>query len=547
MRARRSNMVRGTGRKTVCRTFTMAPRATIAAAALAAGFTSLWPSTAEAGGLEYPAAGTRALGRAGAFTARADDPMALAYSPAALADIDGSQALLNVNLAFYHACVQRSGTYTDNIASTGDRSRFGDADELPGEGGYAREPFPKVCNEGPPGPGPALLFATELTDRIGIGLGVIAPVTAGSIQWGNRSGIVEGVNGEERPNPVRYMTLASEGFVIFPTAGIGVRVLPWLRVGAAFQAGVASLDLLSYSRASGSETPMTDGRAEISLKDTFVPAVITSVHVSAAPGLDVAAAFRWSDDIDAKADVDLLLGEFGTGDVGSTIPTENRFENADVVFPLPWQLSVGIRYGAKRDGAPPRPEANGRPRDPLAEEVWDIELDVIYEFNSRVDDLALRPQDDATLTTTFVAPPPAPGAPSETITNTVDSGVDLSIPHRWRDQIGVRLGGDYNIIENLLALRSGISFESNGVRDAFVQTDFIPAQRVGLHAGVTVRAGSFDLSAGYAHLFQKTVNASEDEARLTPVEPTGDQDTIINAGRYTASWDIVSVGASFKF
>ncbi len=508
---------------------------------------SLLAAPAHAGGLEYPSAGTRALGRAGAFTARADDAMALRYNPAALADIDGAQVLLNVNLALYNACVQRSGTYTDNISSTGDMSRFGSADELPGEGGYAREPFPKVCNEGPPGPGPALIFATQITPEFAIAAGVLAPVTAGSLRWGKKSGIVRGVNGEDRPNPLRYMLLASDGFVIFPTIGAGVRVLPWLRVGAAFQAGFASLDLLSYSRASGSETPMTDGRTAIALKDKFVPAVITSVHAAVTPELDIGVAFRWSDDIEASADVDLLLGEFGTGEVGSTIPTQNRFENAEVVFPMPWEISLGIRYGAKRSGAPRRREANGRSRDPLSEEIWDIELDVVYELNSRVDALRLRPRDDAALTTTFVAPPSAPGVPPETTTNTVDASVDLSIPHEWRDQLGVRVGGDYNVIQDVLAVRTGVSFESNGVTDAFVQNDFIPAQRVGVHAGATVRAGSFDLSLGYAHLFQKTIVATEEEARLTPVEPTGDPDTVINAGKYTARWDIVSVGAAFRF
>ena len=68
--------------------------------------------TAHAGGTEFPAAGTRALSRGGAFAARADGPMTLAYNPANLAGISGIQLSLQTNVAFYDACMDRNGTYT---------------------------------------------------------------------------------------------------------------------------------------------------------------------------------------------------------------------------------------------------------------------------------------------------------------------------------------------------------------------------------------------------------------------------------------------------
>ena len=49
------------------------------------------PETALAGGFEVPAAGAHSLGRGGAWSARADDPMALLYNPANLTELRGVQ------------------------------------------------------------------------------------------------------------------------------------------------------------------------------------------------------------------------------------------------------------------------------------------------------------------------------------------------------------------------------------------------------------------------------------------------------------------------
>ncbi|MBW2734022.1 MAG: hypothetical protein JRH20_16670, partial [Deltaproteobacteria bacterium] len=48
---------------------------------------------ATAGGYDYPDHGVTALGRAGAFVARADDPLALIYNPAGAARLKGTQLL----------------------------------------------------------------------------------------------------------------------------------------------------------------------------------------------------------------------------------------------------------------------------------------------------------------------------------------------------------------------------------------------------------------------------------------------------------------------
>ncbi len=115
----------------------------------------------------------------------------------------------------------------------------------------------------------------------------------------------------------------------------------------------------------------------------------------------------------------------------------------------------------------------------------------------------------------------------------------------------------------LIAARLGFSYETRGVSEGFEQLDFLPFQRFGLHAGATVRLGNFDISIAYAHLFQSTVTVTEDEAQIRQVsasarieeiacgddpdcEPTT-PGTIINAGRYTSRYDLVSLGLTYHF
>ena len=68
-------------------------------------------ATAQAGGLEYTGQGSMSLARGGAVAARAEDPMVLAHNPAGLAELRGSQLLINLNLALFDACVEPAGFY----------------------------------------------------------------------------------------------------------------------------------------------------------------------------------------------------------------------------------------------------------------------------------------------------------------------------------------------------------------------------------------------------------------------------------------------------
>src|SRR4051794_23106586 len=66
-----------------------------------------------AGGLELPDNGTEALGRGGAFTAKADDATALQYNVAGLARQRGTRLLVDGNLVLATMEFQRAGVYPD--------------------------------------------------------------------------------------------------------------------------------------------------------------------------------------------------------------------------------------------------------------------------------------------------------------------------------------------------------------------------------------------------------------------------------------------------
>lgn len=499
--------------------------------------------TAWAGGLGYPGPGSRALGRGGAFAVRADDGMALEYNPAQIGASGRWQLLVNSHFAFYGACVQRHGTYTDNVAIR-DVSRFGDSELAPGEGGYAREAYPTVCNAGVPIPEPGVVFSAAVTPRIGIAFGFLVPFATGSVRFGDDSGTVVGVNGELRPNPLRYMTLASSGFALSPSIGASWQAAPWLRLGTTVQWGIASLNVLSYGVTTGGENPSIDGRAEVTGSDLWIPAVIAGLHVTLIPGLELAFAFRWSDDLRGTATIDMRFGDFGSAEPGSTIPTDSKLTDVRMRFPLPWQLTFGVRYAARRTAGNDDRDG-GAPYDPLTQDRWDIELDIVYELNDRVREVVMVPRDDATLTVRERLP----DGTLSTLEVPVDS--PFRVPRRWQNQLSIRVGGDYVVLPGLLALRAGLSIETRGIDPAFANVDFLPVRRLGLHLGCTMRlTEKIDLTAAYAHLFQETLDvrpaAEAGGARLRQMaaDNTG---RVINAGTYRTGWNIASIGATYRF
>lgn len=545
------------------------------ALALLFAFTFGAPELAHAGGFEFAAPGTRSLGRGGAFMARADDPMALGYNPAALAFLPGYQLMLGSHLTFYDACVERSGTYNDSGVSDSwaFESRFG----APNEGdpsNWVNQRFPRVCSSGYPTPSPQLVFSGHPLPWLGFAVGILAPSAAGNGRWGDEDGTVE-VDGQRLPTPTRYGVLEQNLLLFHPSIGVGISPVEWLSFGVTFQWGIALGDFVNHTSAgAGPEDPANDVRTAATFTDPFVPAVVASVHIVPIDQLDVALMARFSDSIDGSGALRLTTGTYGTGMVGSLQPYTNP-DIEDIRFRSgqPWRFGLSVRYADRVNARYRDPDqagrVTGRVEDRMQNEVWDLELDVVYELNSQVKDITVVVPASATATNCE-----ASGDEMRPCLNEVTAPLPttLVLPHGWNDQVSVRLGADWNVVPGMIALRAGSHFETSGINRRFQIQDFMPGMRLGLHVGATFRIERFDISVAYAHIFQFTETIDDPSYRLIaaqgaeglcsdgqaydPDHPVTDRGcypapvgygAAVNGGTYSAEYNVISVDARYHF
>ena len=470
---------------------------------------------ASAGGLEYTGAGAQALGRGGAVTARADDPMVLMYNPAGLAELRGNQLMIGANLSLMSACVDPIGYYGWGAYNGGLPSRFvdpqtgesltlnlGSSNEGP-EGAYYKQPLDTVCASKSITPVPQVGVTARLTERLGVGFGFMFPSVTPPARWGGDTGVIHTAQGL-RPAATRYMQINSGTLGIFPTAGFGFRLAKWLRIGGAFEWGMINVDNLNMAGVSAGTTPACDILARVKAVDWFIPAFTGSIHLVPFDNLDIVAAFRYQGDLHAKGTIDLTTGVFD--------PTKNVLTKSNVVTDveqkMPWKLRGGIRYASR---LAPRPTGTGqdepswslnkRIHDALEDERWDLEFDIEYQMNSRNQDQYIRytPGQTADFIIASTGMMTSAEFPS--------AGRDYTqIPKRWKNQISVRAGGTYNVLPGFFGISAGAHYENRGIDPAYMQLDYWPVSRVGLHFGVIMRVSrSIDLLASYAHMFDETI------------------------------------------
>lgn len=546
------------------------------------------PSPAQAGGFEYVGSGTRAFGRGGAFMARADDPMALRYNPAALAFNPGYQLQLGSHVAFYDACMQRANGYDDGDGDGADfvsdaaifESRFGYPDPSD-PGNFASQPFPRVCRNGYPGPSPQLVFSAHPIPELGFAIGILAPSAVGNATWGNPDGSVD-VDGMNLPSPARYNLVQQDLLLFHPSIGVGYSPAKWISIGVTLQWGVAIASFTNHtSVGSGLEDPADDIRTEVNITDPFIPAIIASVHLVPIEQLDIVAMARISDGINGNGTLGVTTGVFGTSGVGSYTPYTTELAGARLSAGQPWEFGLSARYAhrtapRRRETLETGPEISdgdevereSRPiADPMADETFDVELDVVYQVNSQVSDFVVTPPEGATA---GICEEDSDCSAGPTLAATLPA--TLPIPKGWRDQLSIRLGGDWNILPNQLAIRGGVHFETSGLSQRYQTPDFLPGMRLGLHLGATYRIDRFDVSIAYGHIFQFDETVSDAQHRLIAAQdggmgaytcpggeymggqpvsrrgcyPTG-YGSVVNAATFRAEYNVISLSARYNF
>ncbi len=494
-----------------------------AASLLAATLLALTPGLggeARASGLEIPEQGARAVGRGGAFSAKADDPTAGIHNPGALVKLDGLQLMYSHNLVWHFATFTRAESV------------------LPPTDVYeGQDPFAPVENETPFfGLGGTLAAAYGVGDWT-FGFSIYGPNSTGKVSYPSTGG-------------QRYMLTEMDSLMLFYGASVAWGTEDF-GIGATFQA--ASLPRMRYSLVTDGVTAPIDEEAAVESLSPYS----SSWDVEATLALDadpvptgiIGAWWRPHDAFEIALSGRVVPVVFqGEGDIelanvpGQSPFTEAQLEvpgnSAKLEIPLPMTARLGLRYVHRA----PRVEAKVVEASDLSQaEIFDIELDVVYEAYSIIESF------DADLEGSILL---AGGAPVQ----------DVSISKRWRDTFSVRLGGTWNALPGLLKLSLGGYFEQGASHPYYTHLDFLTVDRVGIGAGLEapIYTGDdtrIDLVVAYAHTFQEDRTVAEQNGKVVQQRPIaqcpddcgGYTGVVANAGTFESSFDLLSMAISASF
>lgn len=485
---------------------------------------------ARADGIDTPANGAVQLGRSGAWVARADDPLSAFVNPAAMVR-NANGAHVGSHLMFRSHCFQRLGEDGQPLAAS---STF-------------LAPGGAQCADIAPFPNPQLAVTQRLGSRVAIGFAAVGPHKHGKTTWAptvnapNKFGI-----DVPQPSGSRYVLLDDDALLVYPTLSLAFAARRNLSFGAGFIWGIAKYGFSNMAAMTGDSLNFS-GDLKASLKgfDGFVPGFVASALYSPTSRLDVAAVYRWSDAIRSKAD---LYAEANYYDAKGVVNTAGIADPSNVTdlkggasfrFQIPMEARLGLRYHHPRSmvahGQNWLEKHQGSARDGMSQDLFDVEVDLTWSRNSAVDAVEIRLAEGTQLNVGGVQAP----APT-----------NADIARNWKDVVGVRVGGEYVVIPDLVALRAGGFFESKGVDDAYLSLDFQQAMKGGASVGATVRLAMIDLSLAYQHTFFATQDNGGKGAvfGLSGDPNQGFRTTeAINGGRATGKLDEVALGVTAHY
>lgn len=465
---------------------------------------SLAAGSARAGGFEMGANGTEALGRGGAFTAKADSPLALEYNVSGLAAQRGTRMLFDSNLLFGEYRFQRAGS-------------------------DALGPYPEIRSDSSkPFYAPWFGLSTDFGffRRVTFAIGAFGPSSLGRRTYPL---FVPREDGSVRPGPGRYDVLATDLLMVFPTVAVAVRAHRVLDLGLSVQqvSAVMNLASASYAPLANSHAPCAD-QPEDARCDAFTRVQVRSFDNFA---LAMGAMLRPTSSIDigvhVRSAVNLGLHPIrAKGTVSATTPPALSdlpalgTERMDAQFEtwLPWQFRFGVRYAYKKPGR----------------EVFDVELNGTYEAWGWLDG------SDNKLT--LLKPPML-----------VNRGEPFTIllRHNYRDTFSVRLGGSYTqplSEQSALTVRLGALVDSSASRDEDLRLDFDTLMKLGgtCGLGITGRGLTLNIAYAYLHSVSRTVeNGVLSAINGTNGQPLSFNDLLapgVNSGTYAGQTHVLSVG-----
>jgi long-chain fatty acid transport protein len=473
-------------------------------------------ATLPAGAAGYYAGtqGARAAGRAGAFTAKADDLTAVIYNPAGLAHIDENLVQLSNRFSY----------------STMEFTRAPTLDWTSEEDGVAPlHRFDKVHNQQPLQLLNPLLGAASKLGLRDWTFAVVAFSPAGA------SHLAFPLDGGQR-----YLMVEREAIILNYSAtaayeyqgrfGIGAS-LQWIAVPRLRYSLV--IDANPFPKQSNPIAASLDMHATTTGSDPFTLNAVLGAWYRPVPSLELGISGQVIPsqiETKSKLTIDPVRPE-----VAGNVVLRRDGEPVDDVrvrLPLPVTARAGVRY-RQLDGA---------------RERFDVELDVAYESWSRVKRFSL---DSNGIQASFQG-------------GTLDVGV-IDIEKQWRDTVSVSLGGDYALVPDFFTLRAGVFYDSAVAKPAYASVDFVSGQQLGGTLGASVRLSKLELALAYEYRVQPSFRVSEKDARGYQEVPgsrcqapftdpdncdphyLGQPAPAVNAGKYAARSHAASVDALYRF
>ena len=473
---------------------------------------------------------------------------------------------------------------------------------------YATSPLPKVCNSGPVVGIPQLAWVGKLTDKLALGAGFEAPTVVTGLQFGGDDGTIDTQYGP-RPTPTRYQLIDQEAkFALAPMVGAAYQVHPMLSLGAdAAGRDARRRQPRGPERTIRARSRRPTGSSDIDAHDYFVPTVTFSVHAKPIPALDLMASFRWADNFNGSGNATYETNTFHDG---ATVRPDPVQERADQAQSGQGRLAVAADGRRALRGLLPGVNATSRrrartrrqraPRSPGSAIRWIASCGTSrstrsYNFNERAEHEQGHAGEDVTLITREA------GGGGDSQTQTLDDLSKANVDRHLRDSIALRAGGSFSVLPRKVAVDAGVFFESRGIDPAYASIDSFAFQRVGFGLGGMVRARrlrpdgrlrahlrgdargraaaassrareqggrpdapastSASASTSTTTTRTKAVRAARIPSAPSPARPTplralqqssavtspARPERVINAGKYTAAFNIISVGAIYHF
>lgn len=463
--------------------------------------------------------GAKAMGRAGAFAARADDLSAALYNPAGLSKLATPLALQ----------LENRGAYS-SLTFTRDPTQDGRSESAP-----------------------TVDFETSENDQRWRLLGPLAGVASNlgvrDFVFALVSFTPSGAASTDFPldGGQKYLLVKREVVVVNTSLSAAWRPQPNFAVGLSAQAiSVPSINYqLVIDNAPGSGVDVynpvssaLDMLTTIRASDPFTLNLIAGFWARPARDLEVGLSAQvLPANIEARGTLQVVPVSPATVDILGGLQPPVAAEDAVMLtrdgqpandvrlrLPLPLVFRAGTRFfDQRKDGG----------------ERWDVEVNATYETWSRVDRFIM--QSDG-LEANFTALGAAP----------IPLGV-LSVQKRWQDSLTLAVGGDVNPDGLPLSLRCGAYYETAVTPPAYAHVDFPGGPHFGLSAGLTVPLGPVAVHLAYERRQMVSLHTSEAEGRVRQIKPNlGDnpppeaQPPVVNAGRYTFASHNVGVAVAWQ-